>query len=344
MPRFLHASIGSRIEKDSFIRPELDYIGLGDFNLPGGFYLSMATDDDSSMWLELREKMKTYSPPKTYFLRQGGKKKKIVEEDYNSREYLDDDPWLGKNKHFYEVDFEEHKIYVIDSVEDIHKFFTEYGGYDFDLYTGNRKIDDKKDFLLGQLRKLESLEKFIENLDNCYKEKLKNTDMINTLKARRNFRNLSYVKIKNDIVVPKKKFRTEFLVDLIRTEEHLKRSIEKYITIKELRESMKISLKTVNYKKLNSDGYNGVYYTKNLIQFLPEDEIKKFHSEMMEKYARKESASIHIPDMMKKTDIGTLPKIHPDMSDKRSDIAKSDIEFYLRWLGSDTLIIWNWIF
>jgi hypothetical protein len=81
---------------------------MHDFNLWGGFYLAKADEDDESMWYKTR---------------------KILEKRGYEKED-GPDPWLTGTRHYFDVEFEKHSIYVVDSVEDLITFFSKYGRYD----------------------------------------------------------------------------------------------------------------------------------------------------------------------------------------------------------------------
>ena len=75
---------------------------------------------------------------------------------------------MDKNKYFYDVDFEKHKIYVIDSVEDIRSFFMKYGNFSQSVslhrHFGHEHMGENSEVYLKYLRKMELIENFLENL------------------------------------------------------------------------------------------------------------------------------------------------------------------------------------
>ena len=344
--KFIHSSSGDRITKENFVPPKLTRNGAWeqhDFNLDGGFYLSKADEEDSSMWLKFREKRIKYPAPKTCFIETS---KKIREVKFDESF---DDSWVDKNKHFYDVDFEKHKIYVVDSIEDIRSFFIKYGNFSQKIYlplhlTRDMPIENYK-ILLVYLRKMDLIESFLETMDEENKSKIGDTSKIDTLKARRNFHNLPYINIrKKKIIIPKKGINFEFLVDLIRTKEYYENMITKNIDIPTLRSEIRTTFEGIDFIKLNKEGYNGVYYGTNVVRFLEDEEIELIYAEKLKLHSERKYHGISDDMYMKDIDIGDFPRILPDIKDEELVSFKKKIEFYFKWLGSDTLLLWNWVF
>ena len=85
----------------------------------------------------------------------------------------------------------------------------------------------------------------------------------------------------------------------------------------------------IDFPLMVADGYNGLYYSRNLVRQNTEpfdDTIK------------------HGYNCVAKIDIGEMPDLLGDTSAEDLLVMKQEIEDYIRWLGSDTLILWEWIF
>jgi len=139
---------------------------------------------------------------------------------------------------------------------------------------------------------------------------------------------MSLVKIHQDkIIIDNRKTRFGFLIDIIRTIEYNDKIIGDSSTI-----CTTTSIETIDYTKLRNDGYNGIYYSDSLIRVNSSIEDADTYRRYFEQ------------TFVQKIDICDFPDIIGDTSDEDLRKMKFDIETYIRWLGSDTLVVWNWIF
>ena len=80
------------------------------------------------------------------------------------------------------------------------------------------------------------------------------------------------------------------------------------------------------------DGYNGIYYSDKLIKINPDLHlITKDDISWKRKYV--------VP-----INIGEFPDVVRDISIKHKLEIQKELEDYIHWLGSDTLIVWGNIF
>ncbi len=315
-----------------FIKPSLKYSGRHDFNLHGALYLSKATDDDSSMWLEYRK----HILKKSYYMDQiydnNGCTINIDEKCSKLGEYRDS--WLyGRKKHFFEIDVEKDRIYVIDTPCQLLEFFVKYGNFTQEIIDFGR-TKEKKDHDMMRLQKFKQvviIDKFLDNLDLSYKEKIYNTSKFEKVKEFRNKRNMPIIKFTNRIVIPKKGISFEFLVDIVRTKEKYIKFIGDIEQLLSLDFTLKIE--SLNFKQLSQDGYNGLYYSTNIVKFVSEEEIASLQN--------MEAKEIQCEDFIQPIDIGEFPDVLGYSSKDSLKNVKEYIEDYIRWLGSDTLIMWN---
>jgi hypothetical protein len=288
--QFMHISTNNNfnLTKDTFVKPQLHKNGAysqHSFNIDGALYLSKVNNTESSLWL------------------------KYIETELKNNEYTDINYYnkmLNGKKYYFNVDFNKDKIYLIDSVDKLTKLFINYGN--FQQYISDLSYSTKEqNTLINILKNNDVLDNFIFNLDNNYKYILNNKHITSVMKSR-NVRNMPFITIKNkQVVIPKKGITFTFLVDLLRTKNYYNKIINK---LKEQKISIITTLVSLDFKKLAFDGYNGLYYSTNLINKEIELILPKFIS-----YCSKE-------------DLYTIEK---------------QIKSYIHWLGSDTLIIWNWI-
>jgi hypothetical protein len=168
---------------------------------------------------------------------------------------------------------------------------------------------------------------YLDHLSSADKAMLDNIAIVNSVKNNRNLRNLSLVKVNDDkIIVDKRKTHFEFLIDIIRTIEYNDKIVGDSSDI-----SHRTVLDMVDYTKLLSDGYNGLYYSDKLVRVNPKIAEEDLNYEMDYKY-------------VDKIDIGDFPDILGDTSIEDRIEMKNNIEDFIRWLGCDTLLVWKWIF
>jgi hypothetical protein len=128
------------------------------------------------------------------------------------------------------------------------------------------------------------------------------------------------------IIFDKKKTHFEFLIDIVRTIEYNDKIVDDSSDI-----AYKTVLDMIDYTKLLNDGYNGLYYSDNLI---------RVNSKMAEEDLNFEVAYKYVD----KIDIGDFPDVLGDTSIEDRIEMKNNIEEFIRWLGCDTLLVWKWIF
>ena len=128
----------------------------------------------------------------------------------------------------------------------------------------------------------------------------------------------------NSVIIPKKGITFEFLIDVARTIEHNDSIVGDFYEL-----TTWTTIRGIDFKKMVKDGYNGVYYGRGL--FKPNTEP----------FDEKEP---HMYRYLAKPDIGEFPDIIGDTTGEDLKEMKASIEYYIKWLGSDSLMIWNWIF
>jgi len=168
---------------------------------------------------------------------------------------------------------------------------------------------------------------YLEHLSPADRAMLDNIAIVNSVKNNRNLRNLSLVKVHDDkIIIDKKKPHFEFLIDIVRTIEYNDKIVGDSSDI-----AYKTVLDMIDYTKLLNDGYNGLYYSDKLIKVNSKMDEEDLTSEIDIKY-------------VDKIDIGDFPDVLGDTSIEDRIEMKANIEESIQWLGSDTLLVWKWIF
>ncbi len=342
--RFLHVETDESLtfyeakssDEFKFIKPTLKNSGCNDtsgFNVYGALYLSKATDDDSSMWLKYREHLLKRS------IYEHDIKKKNFKEDPDYYEEMGfklpehPDPWLyNSKKHFFEIDFEKDGIYVIDTPCQLRDFFLKYGKFSQKIlnYQKSEKEKERDIIRLKKYHQLKILDKFIDELDVSYK-KLISSSKFEKIKEYRNKRNMPIIKFTNRIIIPKKGISFEFLVDIIRTKEDYIKFIGDVSQLLSL--DIRLKIDSIKFKDMAKDGYNGIYYSTNLVKFVSDEEIESLN--------KKEGHKIEVVNFIQPIDIGEFPDVYGCSSKFSLKWIKEEIENYIRWLGSDTLIMWN---
>jgi hypothetical protein len=168
---------------------------------------------------------------------------------------------------------------------------------------------------------------YLEHLSPADRAMLDNIAIVNSVKNNRNLRNLSLVKVHDDkIIIDKKKPHFEFLIDIVRTIEYNDKIVGDSSDI-----AYKTVLDMIDYTKLLNDGYNGLYYSDKLIKVNSKMDEEDLTSEIDSKY-------------VDKIDIVDFPDVLGDTSIEDRIEMKANIEESIQWLGSDTLLVWKWIF
>lgn len=342
MVRFLHVSSDNAvITKETFNAPELcSGFEQHSYNIDGALYLSKVDDDnpESSMWLRLRQLIANhtdYNKPE-----ESGETEESGDESASADDSEKTDYWLSGTKNYLDFDFEQHKIYVVDSPDDLKQLFIKYG--DFDQKPLWKRWYTQKEYAKDELRfqkmkDLPLLIKFIDNLDNATRSQLLTPNPATAAKfekliASRNTRNMPFVQIKNEqVVIPKKGITCEFLVDLMRT----KQKWEMMITDSPELE-IHTTLRSIDFPKMAEAGYNGIYYTTNLVKFnsLADEDT---NGKPRKKY-------VDCASFVVKPDIGEIPDFMPFCDDEDKQKMKAAIEYYIQWLAVDTLMLWRWPF
>lgn len=328
MPRFLHVSTdGTTINKDNFKRPKTIKPShyTSSFNAEGALYFSKVDNDnlESSMWLRYRQL-------------------KMEMEQLVKRSGDDDathDQWLAPNavKTVVDVDFGEQQIYVVDSPDDLKTLFVKYGIYEQKAKWnrgGDSETYRRDNLRVQKMMELRIITEFLKTkiLDDRHRQFFANPDKLAKLIATRTTRNMPLVKIKSgEVVIPKRGITIEFLVDLIRTRFSYEKLIDDPSDLE-----ITTSIKTLDFNRMLADGYSGIYYSTNIVQF-----NQKVHDGI--KLDRKSRPRfVNWQGYIAKPDIGKIPDFMPFLTDEVKTRIKDEIEEYITWLGSDTLILWNW--
>ena len=326
MVRFCHiSSDNSVITKDTFKKPKLtaDFCQTHSFNMDGAFYLSKVDDDnpDSSMWVRLRKLLNTHTD--FYVKKNGGKP----------------DEWLSGTKTYLDLDFTKHRIYVVDTPDELKQLFIKYGKYrqfvKWALRDETEETHKLNELRFEKLNELQVLNQFIDSLEPEYLAQLHNPEpktaaKFDKLIASRNIRNMPLVAVKNQqVIIPKKGIKCEFLVDLLRTQQKWKALVA---DPSDLRISTRLD--SLDFRKIANDGYTGIYYSTNLVKF------NSLADENMTGKPFKEY--VDWCSFVAKPDIGDLPDFLEFLTEKEKEEIKDEIEFYIQWLGSDTLMLWDW--
>jgi hypothetical protein len=316
--KFIHVSTEPNfiLNKDTFKVPYLSNHSYGwhNFNLDNALYLASVykkDNEDTCMWLERND----------YFY-------KYVKDYKSIRDYA------NGTKFYFDVEFEKDKIYVIDTIDDLIKFIVNYSYFGQQL---DKPIDDE-DKMLDIMRKKFVIDNFIFNLSKDDQKRINGSNIPAAIKSR-DLRNLPLVEIKkNQVVIPKKGIGFEFLVDVLRTKEYYTNYIGNTSY-----ENISTTIHSIKYSKLVKEGYNGVYYTSNLVKFKTHEEIIN----SLEYYEKNNLVFDKDYDQFElvyqKPDLSKLPNFIPLCSEEdRLNIIK-DFEEYIQWLCTDTLMLWKWI-
>jgi hypothetical protein len=368
--RFLHVSTHStKLSKKKFRKPTLDLMGGNNYSflLDGSLFLSKAHTDGTSEWIryrqylskcqkEIKEEQKDIKEEKEEIKEEQEKIKEEKEEIDRINNHFISDPWLkSTNRYYWDVDFSKHKIYIVDNPRDFINLIIDYGYFKFCInYSGfwqilkkaenkyyNYKYNNKKDeFKLSYLSARNAINKFYVDLDVEYDWLISTTEVQKMIHTR-NQRNLPLLEVyKHKVVVPKSGITKEFLADLIRSKNYYDNIIG---NIDELQKKMLIGPNTFNFYKMNKDGYKGIYFTDNLIKVNTNlcelNEEKNISCKCRYGIGPKEE---DVPEVTR------VPKIIEQFGLKMTPELKDTINDVIigmpKWLGSEQLMVWDWVF
>jgi hypothetical protein len=273
------------------------------------YYYSKAKGHDSSMWKEYQEWYST-----------------IKKETENQ--------WLDSIDYNYiSIDLKEKGILVIDNESQLLDFFVKYAiivqrSVDSDGCTSNDADKLRYKYYKENQVLLDYYYGHFSSDDKLFITNPKIDEKINKIKEHRSMKSKSFVKVINgEVVEDRRKTRFTFFIDLIRTIEYNIPRIGDPSTI-----YVKTYLSNFDYNKLYKDGYNGIYYSDKLIKINPDLHLI---TEDVSSWKRKYIVPINI---------GEFPDVVRDISRKDKIAIKEELEGYIHWLGSDTLIVWGNIF
>lgn len=328
--KFLHVTIKGDVKpsRDGFIDPFKnknirENSEMGYYNLDRAYYFSKAIGE-SSMWLDFRKYAMT--EPRTDEEIEDENKK----DEFDKRYTKETEPYLiSKDYYYVDIDLEEKRIYVINTPTELRDFFVKYSIIErYGDFSGSKDYSSLKRYELVKINKI--LIDYLINLSYADRLLFGNITTVYTIKNNRNRRNMSLVKIDQDkIIIDKRKSRFGFLIDIIRTIEYNDKIIGDPSTI-----CTTTRIETIDYVKLRNDGYNGIYYSDSLIRV--NSSIEEEDADTYRRYFEQ--------TFVQKIDIGHFPDIIGNTSNEDLRRMKFDIETFIRWLGSDTLVVWKWIF
>jgi len=355
---FLHVSTHTtKLRKKKFRKPTLNLKGGFNYSflLDGSLFLSKAHSDNTSDWLHYREHLSKCKKEIKYELDKIERIKSYSEEDKKLYSTKTGDPWIkSTNRYYWDIDFSKHKIYIVDNPRDFMNLIIDYVYFSFCIeYRGHwqnlnktqskyysYKYNEKEDeFKLSYLSARIAINKFYVDLDVEYDWLISSSEVQKLIKTRTQ-RNLPLLDIyKNKVVVPKS-ITKEFLADLIRSKNYYDKIIG---DIDELQKKMRIGPSTFNFYKMNKDGYKGIYFTNNLIK------VNTHPCELNDE--ENISCKCRYAIGPKKEDVPEVtrvPKIFEQFGLKMTQEVKQEIADLIigmpRWLGSEQLMVWDWVF
>ena len=91
-------------------------------------------------------------------------------------------------------------------------------------------------------------------------------------------------------------------------------------------EEIETTLITINYSLLKKHGYNGIYYSTNIIKIAEDAQTSA-------------KGNIIAP-----LDLTSIPDPIGYASQEDLRCIASNVRHYIQWLWSDTLVMWKWLF
>lgn len=285
--QFLHINSKSekKLSRETWIEPtftELDEDRHG-FHTKNLLFLSAVDWDSFSHWERFNYKLE-------------------LEVQKDSPSYVS--PWRSKDRYFYTVDLKAKNILVIDTAKDVRNLFLKYAivetGIDKQMM---RDVEDTKKAVLQTLKEYLA---YLDALPSDKQEWLNDTDAVLATIAERNVKKSPM----NRPVAMYRKKTYENIADVLRSMRNCYTTLSRLD--KRLRSCHYRYIKTLDYGKMRTNGYNGIYYTQNLVEKAKTLKISKVWA------------------------------LHRGYTNGYSCTMEKDIEEYIQWLQSDTLIVWNW--
>lgn len=208
------------------------------------------------------------------------------------------------DRYIFTIDLKAKNILVIDTAKDVRDLFMKYAVVETIVdHKMLQNIEQDKKFTLGRL---EEYLKYLDDLPIDKKEWLKDTDAVLAGIAERTAKKAPM----NRPVAMYRKMTYEHIADVLRSVRNCYASLSRLD--KQCRTCRYKYIKTLDYAKMRTDGYNGIYYTQNLVENADELKIPKLLS-LYKGYTNGDSCTI-----------------------------EESIKDYIKWLQSDTLIVWTW--
>lgn len=290
---FIHYSRNNdTITNENFIKPNFQILPKSDkrhnFNPPCVLFLSLQNPDGNSDWYD-----------------------RCVENIDSSEE------WVTGTKNIYKIDINKNNIYVIDNNKKLSDFFSKYSVLKYnsvdkktpyDIINTNQynKLINNITFILDYLDNVSSKKKeFIKDEKNIIELAKKRNNMILPTITNGKF-NKSPNKQNNDFIVDVFRLLKKLYDDLGKHSMYEKNKLVSYIEY-------------IDYQKIKLDGYDGVYFSKKIIQNIDKH---KFHIQN---------------SIFRNFIVNTNNYIDNNIKNN----IEYEISEYIKWLEIDTLMLWN---
>ena len=213
-------------------------------------------------------------------------------------------PWRSTDRYIFKIDLKTKNILVVNTAKDVRDLFLRYAVLE-------TVIDERVIQNLGGVKKdiqkcLEEYLAYLDALPSDKQEWLKDTDAVLAVIAERNAKKAPM----NRPVAMYRKKTYENIADVLRS---MKNS---YATLSHLDKRIHSCryryIKTLDYARMRADGYNGLYYTQKLVE---------------------SAETLKIPKLW---------ALHKGYTNGGRCPMEQDVQEYIQWLQSDTLIVWNW--
>ena len=269
-----------------------------------------------------------------------------VSEWYNhcleqSKQFQDNnyDGWINGQKTSFNVDLS--KVLVIDNVNDLYILISKYCELVRHIPHNTHLCDSqmppkitkqktrKHNFYLSIdeiMLDIQYILLYLDSLNITKKEFLLDEQTIIRLMKERKDKEFPII-VNGTFTVKTSKQTNDFIIDVLRLLKHLYDTL--YVMHCKQREHNlgKLCLERICYEKIRMDGYHGIYYSSNLIQSV------------------KNQLDRNQPDrnQLDKNDfkIKNMSNIYRKYGTHSNKSIEHTIFDYLRWLSTDTLILWN---
>lgn len=234
--------------------------------------------------------------------------------------------WINKTKSVFDINLNCDKILIFDKFSDLKVLFENYMNYKLE-----QRIFYDGDYVKEKIEKINYeisiCDKYFSNLSKQKKEFVSELELLNQVIEELEKNKYPMPKIiDGDFNMQKKRNTNEYIANICRLKSKLVKDKNIYEDLFE--NPQQLIPHSINYAKI-AEKYDGIYYTKNIIQ------------EANQIIANSESYNSILCSTIYKFENTVSENIYSSHNVKNNHSVENVFAKYLKWLETDTLMIWN---